>query len=288
MAGELLIQVLDVGRLRAIRPALDELNAVRTLGLESQAVLREAAASPFARRDLGRFAGLLTRILRHPELELRVFLAPGEVDVVIEGVMHVLCFENGADFSLVTPVGPSWVVLDRALAVFMDLDWFRATLFRPTFDPNAEANLLAYPRAGFEGRYYALSREDVARVAAGTQPLLDDPIPTEIATKLATRVEQSHARHVEEISAAKEAMTALLRQRPDLLKPDVYNDLIVAWRNGSPVRIRDIGRAIEAPENDLLATTLFQEVRAGAEGLARLAAKALSREELTLAHTSLL
>ena len=212
-----------------------------------------------------------------------MFLAPGELDVVIEGVMHVLCFENGADFSLVTPVGPSWVVLDRALAVFMDLDWFRATLYR-----NAEANLLAYPRAGLEGRYYALSREDVARVAAGTQPLLDDPIPTEIATKLATRAEQSHARHVEEISAAKEAMTALLRQRPDLLKPDVYNDLIVAWRNGSPVRIRDIGQAAEAPENDRLAMALFQEVRPAAEGLAHLAAQALSREELTLVHTSLL
>jgi len=283
LAGELLIQVFDIGRFQTIRPALDELELARTLGSEARAVLREAAASPFRRRDHGHFAGLLSRILRHPELELRVFLAPHEVDVVIEGVMHVLCFENGADFSLVTPVGPSWVVLDSALAVFMDLDWFSATLYR-----NAEANLLAYPRAGLEGRYYALSREDVARVAAGTQPLLDDPIPTEIATKLATRAEQRHALHVEEISAAKEAMTALLRQRPDLLKPDVYNDLIVAWRNGSPVRIRDIERAIEAPENDLLAMTLFQEVRAGAEGLARLAAKALSREELTLAHTSLL
>ena len=147
---------------------------------------------------------------------------------------------------------------------------------------------MPYPRAGFEGRYSVLSREDVVRVAAELRPLLDDPIPTEITALLATRAEQRHALHVEEISAAKEAMTALLRQRPDLLKPDVYNDLIVAWRNGSPVRIRDIGRAIEAPENDLLAMTLFQEVRAGAEGLARLAAKALSREELTLAHTSLL
>lgn len=181
MAGELLIQVFDIGRYRAIRPALDELEAARTLGPESQAVLREAAASPVARRDLGHFDGLLARILRHPELELRLFLAPGEVDVVIEGVVHVLCFENGAEFSLVTPVGPSWVVLDSGLAVFMDLDWFRATLFRPTFDPNAEANLLAYPRAGLEGRYYVSSREDVARVAAGIQPLLHDPIPTEIA-----------------------------------------------------------------------------------------------------------
>jgi hypothetical protein len=228
MAGELLIQVLDIGRFRAIRPALDELNAARTLGLESQAILREAAASPFARRDLGRFGGLLARILRHPELELRVFLAQSEIDVVVEGVVNVLCFENGAEFSLVTPVGPSWVVLDSALAVFMDLDWFRATLFRPSFYPNAEADLLAYPRAGLEGRYYVLSREDVARVSAELQPLLGYSIPTDVTTLVATRAEQIHAQHAEEISAAKKAMTALLQRRPDLLKPDEYNDLIVA------------------------------------------------------------
>jgi hypothetical protein len=110
-------------------------------------------------------------------------------------------------------------------------------------------------------------------VAAGLQALLVDPLPTEIAALLATRAEQLHARHAEEISTAKEAMTALLRQHADLLKPDAYNDLIVAYRNGSPVRIRDIGQAIEAPENDLSAMTLFQEVRPAAEGLARLASK---------------
>ena len=147
---------------------------------------------------------------------------------------------------------------------------------------------MPYPRAGFEGRYSVLSREDVVRVAAELRPLLDDPIPTKITALLAARAEQRHALHVGEISAAKEALIALLRQRPDLLKPDAYNDLIVAWRDGSPVRIRDIERAIEAPENDPLAMAVFQEVRAGAEGLARLAAKALAREELTLAHTSLL
>ena len=36
-------------------------------------------------------------------------------------------------------------------------------------------------------------------------------------------------------------------------KPEAYNNLIVAYRNGSPVRIRDIGKAIEGPENDLIA-----------------------------------
>ena len=227
MAGELLIQVIDIGRFRAIRPALDELDAARAVGLETLAVLREAATSPLVHRDRHRgLPGLLRRILNHPELQLRVFLAPAAVDGVIEGLVHVLCFENGAEASLVTSVGPSWVVLDIELAVFGDLDWFRAIFL----DPTREACRLAYPRARLEGCYGILSREDVTRVAAGLQPLLDDPIPTEIAARLKMLAERSH----------------------------------------QPV------------------PTLSRAVREAAEGLARLAAKALSREELTLAQTSLL
>jgi HAE1 family hydrophobic/amphiphilic exporter-1 len=44
-----------------------------------------------------------------------------------------------------------------------------------------------------------------------------------------------------------------LNTNDQLVKPDAYGDLIVAYRNGTPVRIRDIGRAIEGPENNLLA-----------------------------------
>jgi hydrophobe/amphiphile efflux-1 (HAE1) family protein len=44
-----------------------------------------------------------------------------------------------------------------------------------------------------------------------------------------------------------------------LLNPDAYNQLIVAYRNGSPVRIKDIGAAINAPENDLLAGWFNQQ-----------------------------
>jgi hydrophobe/amphiphile efflux-1 (HAE1) family protein len=38
-----------------------------------------------------------------------------------------------------------------------------------------------------------------------------------------------------------------------LFNPDQYADLIIAYRNGSPVRIRDIGRAISRGENELIA-----------------------------------
>ena len=44
-----------------------------------------------------------------------------------------------------------------------------------------------------------------------------------------------------------------LNTNDQLLKPDAYNNLIVAYRNGSPVRISDVGKAIDGPENNLLA-----------------------------------
>src|SRR6202008_4387311 len=47
--------------------------------------------------------------------------------------------------------------------------------------------------------------------------------------------------------------TYTLNTNDQIFKPDQYADLVIAYRNGSPVRIRDIGRAISAPENDLIA-----------------------------------
>ena len=47
--------------------------------------------------------------------------------------------------------------------------------------------------------------------------------------------------------------TFTLNTNDQLLKPEAYDNLIIAYRNGAPVRIRDVGQAIEAPENNLLA-----------------------------------
>jgi len=47
--------------------------------------------------------------------------------------------------------------------------------------------------------------------------------------------------------------TYTLNTNDQLLNPEAYNSLIVAYQNGSPVRIRDIGRAIDGPENNFLA-----------------------------------
>jgi hydrophobe/amphiphile efflux-1 (HAE1) family protein len=47
--------------------------------------------------------------------------------------------------------------------------------------------------------------------------------------------------------------TYTLNTNDQLLKADEYADLVIAYRNGAPVRVRDIGRAISAPENELIA-----------------------------------
>ena len=44
--------------------------------------------------------------------------------------------------------------------------------------------------------------------------------------------------------------TYTLNTNDQLLKPSAYENLIVAYQNGAPVRVRDIGQAISGPEND--------------------------------------
>jgi multidrug efflux pump subunit AcrB len=47
--------------------------------------------------------------------------------------------------------------------------------------------------------------------------------------------------------------TYTLNTNDQLLKADDYANVVIAYSNGSPVRVRDVGRAISAPENDLIA-----------------------------------
>ena len=47
--------------------------------------------------------------------------------------------------------------------------------------------------------------------------------------------------------------TYTLNTNDQLLSAEQYDNLIIAYRNGAPVRIRDVGHAISAPENDLIA-----------------------------------
>ncbi|MBI1778053.1 MAG: multidrug efflux RND transporter permease subunit [Proteobacteria bacterium] len=50
------------------------------------------------------------------------------------------------------------------------------------------------------------------------------------------------------------AQSFTIYNNDQLLKADEYRDLVVAYKNGSPVRIRDIGTAVDGPENARLAS----------------------------------
>jgi hydrophobe/amphiphile efflux-1 (HAE1) family protein len=53
--------------------------------------------------------------------------------------------------------------------------------------------------------------------------------------------------------------TFTLNTNDQLFKPDQYADLVIAYRNGSPVRIRDIGHAISLGENELISAWFDQK-----------------------------
>ena len=53
------------------------------------------------------------------------------------------------------------------------------------------------------------------------------------------------------IDGPNEAYTVMANDQ--LLNPTPYDNTIIAWRNGAPIRIRDIGRAIRGPQNRELA-----------------------------------
>src|SRR4029077_4316147 len=47
--------------------------------------------------------------------------------------------------------------------------------------------------------------------------------------------------------------TYTLNTNDQIFNPDQYADLVIAYRNGSPVRNREIGRPISAPQKHLIA-----------------------------------
>ncbi len=47
-----------------------------------------------------------------------------------------------------------------------------------------------------------------------------------------------------------------------ILLAEPWNDIIVAYRGGAPIRVRDVGRAVEGPENSKLAAWAYVDARA--------------------------
>jgi len=48
-------------------------------------------------------------------------------------------------------------------------------------------------------------------------------------------------------------VTYTLNTNDQLINPEPYNNMVLAYQNGGPVRVRDVGRAVTGPVNDLLA-----------------------------------
>jgi hydrophobe/amphiphile efflux-1 (HAE1) family protein len=53
--------------------------------------------------------------------------------------------------------------------------------------------------------------------------------------------------------------TYTLNTNDQLFQPEKYDDLVIAYRNGSPVRIRDIGHAVSLGENELISAWFNQK-----------------------------
>ncbi len=57
------------------------------------------------------------------------------------------------------------------------------------------------------------------------------------------------------IDGAKQAFNVYTNDQ--LFKAEPWNDMVLAWRNGAPIRVRDVGRAVNAPENTKVAAWAF-------------------------------
>lgn len=163
MSGELLVQRFDPGRFSAIRPTLVALDGARRLGPEASSVLVQAIA-PGSSRWIGRETlTLLSRIVAAPGLDLRVYLAPLEIDACIDAIVRRVCFTDDGEFSLVDEVGRSWVVLDAAQAELISLPWFTQLFWRE--DPTLSVPS-PFPVRG-EGRFSTLTPRGLSALVDG-------------------------------------------------------------------------------------------------------------------------
>ncbi len=65
------------------------------------------------------------------------------------------------------------------------------------------------------------------------------------------------------IDGARQSFTVATNDQ--LLKADAWNDAVLAWRNGTPIRVRDIGVAVDGPENAKIAAWGFAGAAAPAD-----------------------
>lgn len=165
MAGELLLQTIDMARYAAAEPAFDALEAGGALGAPERAIVRAALARAPAARGAPSGRAALRRILRSPGLAPRWFLSPGEIDAAVEALLDAACIEEGGVWRLDGAGGASWTVAEYALPMMMADPVCGAALFGPP-----EPRRLPHPRRG-EAQRRLVARERLAPLAEAAAAL---------------------------------------------------------------------------------------------------------------------
>ncbi len=65
------------------------------------------------------------------------------------------------------------------------------------------------------------------------------------------------------VDGARQSFTVYTNDQ--LLKAEQWNDMVLAWRNGAPIRVKDIGIAVDGPENNKIAAWAFSGAAAGSD-----------------------
>ncbi|KAF1043386.1 MAG: Multidrug resistance protein MdtB [Herbaspirillum frisingense] len=65
------------------------------------------------------------------------------------------------------------------------------------------------------------------------------------------------------VDGARQSFTVYTNDQ--LLKAEQWNDMVLAWRNGAPIRVKDIGVAVDGPENNKIAAWAFAGAAAGSD-----------------------
>jgi hydrophobic/amphiphilic exporter-1 (mainly G- bacteria), HAE1 family len=149
------------------------------------------------------------------------------------------------------PTPPTYRKVNPADSPILILSMSSPVLPVTTVDDSAE-NILAQQISQIPG---------VAQVSVGGQqkPAVRVQIdPVKLAALGLQMEDVASVINVATVDAPKGAINGPARSltiydNDQLLKAAPWNDVVVAYKNGSPVRIRDIGIAVDGPENNLLA-----------------------------------
>lgn len=167
MAGEMLVQFVDIEAYAALLPTLDAMDAGGALAPPHRAALRDVCERiPEARPE----RRLIERLLAAPDLELKWFLSPTELDAALEAALFWTCLDEGGDWAARGGALGATALVERAIPAMRARPIFE----RVFFSESPEADALAYPARG-EARSFLVRRADLAQLCDEAAALMAAP-----------------------------------------------------------------------------------------------------------------